>query len=493
MNITPHLKEMMGTLVAVALVVFALLVPSTYVAYAVTVIIAIIAWLRPKDTIFFLLFYYPMRSFLVEVNPSLKLVGDLVIVVVLLRIVWASRRDLKSLFRFEPFEWAFIAFLLVGSISGFMTGVSIGAIIFQLRAFVITFLLLYIVKRLHITKEDIFRFLAVTVVVALLIIVQGLVEKLSMRSAWMPERWINRQLSPNNASRIYGLLNNPNVLAVYLSFAGMAGYVLREYFAKQRMWKYTLSIFLIALSGVWILTFSRGTWIAYVVGIVTYFLITRRFKFIVHSLMYIALGFVFVVTPVTYSAQWISENTTIGDFERTGTPEDFGESIAEVEKARIKETFDEGTLEKSRTTGRLFIVDKGFEVFLDYPILGSGFATFGDSASKSYSSPIYEQYGIDVNIYSDNQYIQIIAQTGAVGVLLFAVFLLGMLWTFWKYRRDFYIALPMFAILMATYWSGLIYNIWEDKTFTMYFYIVLGVLLSRAKEKETGRTLIDLK
>ena len=66
---------------------------------------------------------------------------------------------MKSVFHFEVYEWAFIGFLVVGSVSAFLTGVLPMAIIFQLRAFVITFLLLYSVKRLDITKRDITNFL----------------------------------------------------------------------------------------------------------------------------------------------------------------------------------------------------------------------------------------------------------------------------------------------------------------------------------------------
>ena len=275
-------------------------------------------------------------------------------------------------------------------------------------------------------------------------------------------------------------MNNPNVLAVHLTIAGILSYYLKALLPKNYM-QWLINIVLVLLAGTWILTYSRGTWIAVAIGLAVYFLLTRNWKFIVKTGVVVALGFALIVLPITYSAQWISNNTDVGNFERTGPAEDEGGFA--VEKSRVIETFTADTLDKSKTTGRLFIVDKGFEVFKDYPIIGTGFATFGDSASKTYSSPIYKAYDIRFNIYSDNQYIQVITQTGVVGVILFAVFLLGMLMLFWKKRNESPMAIPMFAALIGIFWCGLIYNIWEDKTFTMYFYILLGAFIALTNRK----------
>ncbi|CAM3129343.1 O-antigen ligase family protein [Filibacter tadaridae] len=480
MNLTSRLKEITVPLIGAALLLLTLLIPSASVAYMTTAILALAALIKPKQSILFLLIYFPLRSFLIEISPELKLVGDIVIIFAFLRVIWDSRKDVKAIFHFEVYEWAFIGFLGIGIISALLTGVGLMPIIFQIRAFVITFLLLYIVKRLAITKRDIMNFLILTLAVTIILIVQGLVEKLSMRSELMPEKWVNRSLSPNNKSRIYGLINNPNVLAVYLTISGLLTYYLKTLLPKNKM-QWVLNIVLIVLAGTWILTFSRGTWIALVIGLAVYFLLTRNWKFIVKTGIAVALGFILVATPVTYATQWISSNTEIGNFERTGPAEDEGGFA--VEKTRITETFNASTFDKSKTSGRLFIVSKGFEVFKDHLVIGTGFATFGDSASKTYSSPIYKDYDIDVDIYSDNQYIQIIAQTGFFGVLLFAVFLLGMLSLFWKKRKESKMAIPMLAALIGIFWCGLIYNIWEDKTFTMYYYILLAAFISISGRK----------
>ncbi|SDM42382.1 O-antigen ligase [Psychrobacillus sp. OK028] len=469
-------------LLGALLLLIALLFPQPITAYAITLILGVISIVKPKESLFLLIYYFPIRSFLVEINPSLKLIGDIIIIGAFVRVVWDARSNWKQIFRFEIFEWAFIAFLIIGAISSFITGVSTGAIVFQLRAFAITFLLLYVVKRLSITKSDIITFLWNTLIVALIIVVQGLVEKLSMRSALMPETWINRSLSSNNRVRIYGLLNNPNVLATFLTIATILTVYLKKFVTNNKL-QWFLNISLILMVGVWILTYSRGTWIAVVIGIVVYTLLTRKWKVPVKAILLVGISFLIVTMPTTYISKWINNNTEIGNFPRTGPAEEVDTGFADESK-RLEETFSKSTFDKSKTTGRLFVVYKGFEVYKDYPLIGSGFGTFGDSASKSYSSPIYKDYDIETNIYADNQYIEVIAQNGTVGVILFAVFLLGLLHLFWKHRKTNPYAIPLLASLVGIYWCGVIYNMWEDKTFTMYFFIITAVFIQFVSKKE---------
>ena len=72
--------------------------------------------------------------------------------------------------------------------------------------------------------------------------------------------------------------------------------------------------------------------------------------------------------------------------------------------------------------GRIYYVKKALEIFKDEPLTGYGLATFGSAATQTYSSPTYEQYNITWNFYSDNEYIQILAETGVIGLLLIFTF-----------------------------------------------------------------------
>lgn len=474
--------------IAVPILIIALLIPQSITGLGAAALLAIYAFIMPKHALFALLIYFPTRPFLIEINPSLKLVGDLIILAAFARVVFTALKNgnWKSLFTFQIFEWAFIAFCVIGAFSAYLTGVSIGAIVFQLRAFLITYILYYVGKRLEINREDVIKFLWTTFIMAIVLCLHGLVEKMSLRSYLMPADWVARSLSHNNRVRIYGLIDNPNVLAVYLSIAFMLSLYLRQLVSSNKG-KWIINIGMILMLGVITLTYSRGTWIGFAVAFVAYIVLTRNWRQTLRIVVAGIIAVVLVNIPVTQATNYF-KNAGVGEgISRTLTPDEGEEPVDEPsdEERRIKDTFEESTIELSKTTGRLFIVNKGFEIFKDHPIIGTGFATFGDSAAKGYSSPIYDDYGIEHNIYSDNQYIQIIVQTGAVGVILFAVFLVGMLFLLWKRREETPLALPVLVALLGVYVCGILYNIWEDKTFTTYFFLMLAAVYHSMNLKRT--------
>ncbi|MFC0236489.1 O-antigen ligase family protein [Fictibacillus phosphorivorans] len=473
-----NIKEFSFLLAAFLLTALCLIWTNNLLGLTVTALFAAYAFLRPKNGLLLLIMYFPIRAFLIEVNPALKGIGDLIIIAIFLKVVFMNRKKFKSLFHFDFFEISFIIFCLIGAISAIITGVSPVAIVFQLRAFVIAFLLYYIVKRLDIKKEDIYKFLWVVVLTAIIICIQGLVEKISIRTVLLPEAWEQKRISPTNKDRIYGLIGNPNVLAVFLSISFLLTMILRSMVELKKI-KHILFIILVLIAGTLELTYSRGTFLAITVGVIAYFILTRNIKKISLIAMTIILGTICIFYPANYLADSYSkklEEANTGELQ--GEDDETPEPKEDKPNDRIAESFDEDTLSLSKKSGRLFVIDKGFQVFKDNPLIGTGFATFGDSATKSFSSPIYEEYGISRNIYSDNQYIQIIAQTGVTGVLIFASFLLSMLWMLWKFRKENKFTIPLIALLLATFVWGLFYNIWENKTFTVYYFILLGYLFN---------------
>lgn len=137
------------------------------------------ALVKPKNALIVLFMYFPIRPFLLEYNTALKGIGDIIVFALLFRILWMYRKDLKKLFHFYWFELAFIGFIIVGAVSALITGVTPTAIIFQIRGFVLFYLVFYIAKRLEITKEDVYKFVATTIFVTVIICIHGLIEKLS--------------------------------------------------------------------------------------------------------------------------------------------------------------------------------------------------------------------------------------------------------------------------------------------------------------------------
>lgn len=460
-----------------ALVAFLLLV-SAVVVFPVKIVtlglilgIGLYVFMQPKVGIAFLIMYYPVRPFLIEMNDSLKLLGDIITFFMLAHVVWSGRRQFRSLLKLHWFEWTFLLFVVVGSVSALLTGVSIGSIIIEIRAFMVTFLLFYIVRRLDVSKQDILSYMSIVVAMAVFLSLHGLLEKLTLRQYFLPQSWSAMELAPTNRIRVYGLIGNPNVLAYLLGIAiMMAFYLLTVY--KMKKAQILLYVCIVLFSGVFLLTFSRGTTITFVVAAIVFIVLTKKYKLVVPIISVVVIGGALITYPVTQTANYFEKHHYFSVKEKMNK-ENEG-------KNRFKKAFSKEELHLSSQDGRLYLIQVGLEIFKDHPIIGTGFGTFGDSAAVANSSPIYKQYGITYNIYSDNQYIQIIAQTGIVGVLLFGSFLIGLALFLWK-SRTVPGAYLWLALLLGTYPAGAYYNIWEDKTFTSLFFIGLAIIASYKK------------
>lgn len=467
-------QEWLEILGAMLVLAAATLLPPAIAQIATALFFVLFAFFKPFQSLVILVPYVIFRTLLVELNPGLKLVGDLITIVVLFRLFLFNAKRFKTWFHFKPFEYFFFAFLIFGAAIGYKNGVSLGAIVFQLRTFGVMYLLYYIISRSELPKNFLVKLAWVTVFSGVLIFVQGIVERLSLRQLLMPELWTQKVLSSTNFVRIYGMLNNPNSLALVMFFAICAVFFLRWVY-KDNQYKWLLRVTQVAFFGMLLLTLSRGTWIAAFVFVLFFMLLARNWKLLMKIAVTFVVSIVLVYLPTNYGVQWIQH---LG-VENTIAPDDISGGISN----RFDETMSEDTLALMKESGRMFYIKKGFEVFKDYPATGAGFGTFGGSATLSYDSPIYEEYGIrsDIyggkNFYSDNQYIQVIAETGAVGVLLFAGFLLAMVWMYWKERKTVF-GQYLFGLWFATGVAGFFYNIWELKVYVLFYFILFGIFAS---------------
>lgn len=476
--------QMAAFLCVLAFFVLSLIVPSAITGALFFLVLFAFTLLLPAKGLAFLILYFPARSFYIEVNPFLKIAGEVVVFAVLLHVLWASRKQLKSLFHFYAFEWGFFAFCAIGSAGALLNGVSIMAIITQLRAFLLLYLVFYVMKRLAIKKEDFNWYIFLTVAMGVLLAALGIIEKISDKTVLFPAAWEYFSISPTNGGRVYGLAKNPNVLASFLLIAVFAAIYLK---GQLSGWKHKVAWAAILLIGTAaVLTYSRGTLLALAVGFVVYVIWKRNWK---HAAQIVVIGAsslvlaLYVVEPMTTYLDITSEGAPLPTEQGAADSDDGNNSNAQTD--RFKETFEADTIGLSASGGRLWILKKGFEVFGDYPIIGSGFATFGDSASLAYGSPIYGDYELRDGIYTDNQYIQVIAQTGVLGVIAFAVFVLSIFWHLLKRRNtpEGVFTMLLFIGVMA---SCVVYNTWEDKSVTLYLYGLLGIVLSlRSTQSKT--------
>lgn len=469
-------RELLFILASIAAVMVGLLVGNSKVGMLISLVIAIFGFLNKERGLMLLIILIPIRPFLIEFNPGFKVLGDALVGLLFLRTLYDYRKDLKSLFVFHPFELAFLAFGIIGTISAFLTGVSLTSIIVQLRAYFLFYLLFYVVKRMDFSASSLKKLSVTTFVTAVVLSLHGFVEKISDKTMLMPEAWQSWPLSATNWMRVYGLIKGPNELSLYLLIA----FIISLYLVKQSEGKFKYLVYTgLALIGTTILlTYSRGTLLTLIAFLLVYMVLFRKIKKIVPPLLIAALSVV-LFTGVNQAADMYYDQYIA--FETGDLPSE--EEDAEQEskgKKRYSETFSDETINQSSNSGRIYYVKKAIEVFKDHPVIGTGFGTFGGSATLANSSPIYEEYGIESNFYSDNQYILILAETGVMGIIAILIVGYFLAAIAWKKRKEFYAPLYVY-LLVAIAVGGAVYNILENDSFMMFFFILLGFIFQNKK------------
>ncbi|WP_339194218.1 O-antigen ligase family protein [Aeribacillus sp. FSL W8-0870] len=460
-------------MISLILLVAALFTSNQYIGYFISLLIIALISVNWKSAIFVLIIYFPIRPFLIEMNPGLKYLGDGIICVLFFLIVIQKVIIHKERFgRTFLFSVFFLLFCLIGVVSAFITGVEITSIIFQIRAFVLTFLCMFIISELKITEKDIAQFFLVTVCLATVLSVHGLIEKLSLRTLLLPEAWVQMDLAETNRIRIYGLAGNPNILATYLMISFFSVFYLIKKFDRFKPLLYVIATLIF---GVVLLTYSRGTILSFAIAYLVFIAATRQWKLVKSQTIVIAAALFIIFLPTAYTAEYI-ENY----FNDKQLAEQSQKKIHK--ENRYFDMFSDDTISKSTEGGRIFIIKKGIEIFKEHPLIGTGFGTYGDSASWAFGSPILKAYGIQNPIYSDNQYIQILVQSGVVGALFFFLFFVMVIITIIRSNREKMEKWIVLAFLIVGATAAVFYNILEDKTFTLYFYIVLGFLLNKHRK-----------
>ncbi|PHB65300.1 O-antigen ligase family protein [Bacillus wiedmannii] len=445
---------------SIFLIIVGLIFSATYTGLFISALLAITAFRDEKLGIAYLLLFIPMRPFLSAYNAGFKFIGIFIILALLCKIIFQYRNTVSKLFTFHYFEIAYFLFCLFGAIVGLINNVSLVAIIMQLHTLLLYYFVFYIVSRLSFTRDDFILFAKVTFVAAIIISIQGLIEKISLRSMLLPEVWKNLDLAPTNKIRIYGMAGGPNELALYLTLAFLISlYLLRN---ASVLMKYIVYIGLTLIATTLWLTYSRGAFLTILIFAFLYIIIQRSIPYW-KTLLIVTLTSFLCATGISLMTNY---------FE--------GDSLG---AKRFSEALSEETVELSKQDGRIYYVKKALEIFQDKPITGYGFGTFGDAATQTYSSPIYKTYNITWNFYSDNQYIQLLAETGIIGTILILIFTFGMFSIMWPFTKEHALSPLLLYLMVGAIIGSAFYNILENNTFMLYLYLTVGYLYSRKTQK----------
>lgn len=427
----------------------------------------------------FLCAFIPLRNILeFSLGTAVKLVPD---ALVLFLFFWHVLRE-KFRLTFLPQDFFFLLFLLVGAINTVIVqNVGLMPFVFQVRAIGIYYILYFVLRTCRFERGRVSVFLRTLQAVALLLSAFGVVEKIFSKTVLFPLEWAKDIIYASNYARVYSLMQNPNTFGLFLTLLFFfTAFCFLHYGIRTHALVYGV------LLGALLLSMSRSSMLAFSVGMVLllgYLLLRRRDVFSFQRLLalVLALGVALVVYrgsldfSVKYMEYRMEQDSSQSDSDEPENPKDalikrpVAQDALGVEASdRMENTLTETEREQSFVDGRFFSLKKGFEIFKSYPVLGTGFGTFGSAASRNYETYLDEKYDIPETFYSDNEYIVILVETGAVGTLLFAAFLLSV---FWCYRRNY--AKLFLCILIG--WFGLFYNIFEVQIGAFFFWSFLAL------------------
>ena len=413
--------------------------------------------------VLFLCVFLPVRSPIADVTTAVvKAVPDVLIVLLLLWYL-AEQRCLELL----PQDLFFLGFLLTAFVSTCLVNhYTVFRYVYQVRSIGVMYILYYVLRDVKLTREQLIRVVQTLQGMAAVLLVFGCIEKVSMKTAAFSWDVALSIYAPDNYARVYSLFYNPNTFGAFLAFTLFLSA------AKSRFWndRTPVWVYAVLVTGLY-MSMSRSSAMIAVLGL----LILLAFDLKAHTLKKNALRYVRTAVVCVLCAVVISTAATAaGDRyydEVLSQNPDYAWLVEMKTGLSMKDRFGElgeAYMYSGVKNLRIFFFQTGLRVYRDYPVIGTGFGTFGTSASLNYGSPLYETYGLMDGFYADDQYITILVETGTIGTILFAGFLLSILW---RYRRS---PFQLFCCV-AFGWFGIFFTIFEIQIAAMLFWLCLSI------------------
>lgn len=397
----------------------------------------------------------PFRDMLSEfVFSGFKIVPDILVLMFLLLFLYEKKFRLK----FDIVDITYICFLLFAFISTlFINKEGIVRFILQIRSICLYYILYFIIKNIDIKQKCLINFGKLLSVVIYIIVGLSIIEVVTNKNFLFPQPWIDRIIYYDNFIRAYSVFNNPNTFAAFLIFSFIYKYQIdKDYWSLHN-----LPFTVVAFVGIYI-SVSRSTIMLLVaflcIRLCTYVYECRKEKraFQFHRYACVAIIVSLLCWGGVSLANTAYSSITSSDNNQSGALDRFGH------------LFNDKIVEESSTDGRIYNIKKGFEIFKDYKLTGTGFGTYGSAGSLMKESKLVEKYDLVEDLYSDNEYIVILVETGIIGSLLFVAFVAAI---FWKYHKDFYKL--AFCVVFAG--LGMFYNVLEVQALAFLFWLCLAL------------------
>ena len=481
-------------LVAAAFFFLAILIIAQSIFSPLTIIFALLAILftifsiaRPKWILTFIAIYLPFESVILKYTPDdvclfaryfPELLIYFLVAVVLFRFLSA-----KTSLQRTPIDLPFILFLIVLVSSAIINTVSPTVAILGARQILRFILVFFLVVYLKPSKTYIKK---LTTILFVIIIIQsslGLLQSVvgaPMDTFLLPSETrvagditlsAGVQQFWDPGSRIFSTLGRYDRLGNFLYFFLLiaTGFLYEKRLRKNRgrLWL----IFGVGLPAL-LLTFSRSSWFAFLLGFLFIGLLIKRDKRVLIALV------TFVIVVSSYLA--------LSGLQVRYMAESPGQTLVE----RFYESFSSARWRgEYYGLGRMYwMVQTPLRVIPESPLFGFGPGQYGGGAAAALQNTIvYDKLGLPFGVFGtegsiDNSWFSLWGESGTLGMIMY----LWMYLTLFKYAIQTYkksnesyvraISIGFAAILIAVAFNALTSTVLEIRTLAFYLWLYAGFL-----------------
>lgn len=262
-----------------------------------------------------------------------------------------------------------------------------------------------------------------------------------------PKEWTT-VVEESVKTRAFGFFDSPNVLGAVFAILGLSGFVLA---LRDKGKVYFFFAFL--SSFVLFATYSRSAWLAFGGGLVALLFVFRK-----QWLYYLPFSSLLFFIPQV--------------------------------KNRILVVFSFNYLNDAYLDGRIWSFYNSVFILKKHLSLGTGPGTYGGLTALKNASPIYlesMQNGYTALYFTDNQWIEILVQTGVLGFLSFLGFIFSVILNSinnFKESNDIIYLVPLSTIIMMVV-MGCFANVLEFGAVSFPLAIFIGSFLNYEKSSDT--------
>lgn len=443
-----------------------------------------------KGILLFLLLFIPFRNVLeIFIGTYVKLIPDMAILllVVFFPVLYKEKIRIKL---YDICIGLFLVVVFVNTV--FVQGIDLTIYIFEVRSIMVYYLLFFVIRNFEFSLRYKLLICKIIRYITYVLLVLGVIEKLSRKTLLFPKNIAESIIYEDNFARVYSMFFNPNTYGAFL----VLSFFIVIYFEKSKLLLYKITVIVSLL-----LSMSRSSILLFAFFLILYLIVIERKmilknkKRLCEQALLIVCVSLLCYAACEYATDKIStavqekENELALNEEYVADTSEAAEETVEEEQTttvydRMGELNTEEIIEQSRTDGRLFFLEKGLEIFKEYPILGTGFGSYGSAASMNWEPPLYEQYELSYGFYADNEYIKDLVETGILGCLILGAFLSSILY---DYRNKRFVVL--FCIGIG--WFGLFYNVFEVQIVAYLLWLLLGMEGRKNEENRIRRIKKD--